>query len=177
MEGNMPNNSKVRRALVSLGLGVFALGFAVSARAANKNINVAVSIDGTYKLVYRELPNGTKEMAPNVEGLMTLKNGYRNFNIYWKDEKGNPVSISSIATYKFTPNEYSEKSLYETMNNGDGKPTYDLSGVSGQSPVSVKDGRISFRFPNHNEPSVVIDNHGMVATNPGAFVDHWERVK
>jgi hypothetical protein len=173
----MNHTSSLSRLLTFLGLGTFALSFAGTAFAASMSTKAAPSIDGTYKLAYRELPNGTKEMPPNVEGLMTLRHGYRNFNIYWKDDKGNQVSMSAIATYKFTPTEYTEKSLFEMMNNGDGKPTYDLSGVSGQAPVSVKDGRISFQFPNHNEPSVVFDSHGMVATRTGAFTDYWEKVK
>ena len=173
----MPSKSKVRSVLVYLGLGVIALGLTVSAQAAKMSTNAAPSIDGTYKLVYRELPNGTKEMAPNVEGLLTLRNGYRNFNIYWKDEKGNPVSISYVATYKFTPTEYTEKSVYEMMNDGSGKATYDLSGMTGTSKVTMKGARISFKFPNYNEPSVVFEGNTFTATRPGAFVDHWEKVK
>ena len=38
------------------------------------------SIEGTYRLVSRDLPDGTKQVPPAIDGLITFTRGYRNFN-------------------------------------------------------------------------------------------------
>src|SRR5512136_3135622 len=141
MEGNMPSKSKVRSVLVYLGLGVSALGLAVSAQAAKKSS--PPSIDGTYRFLYRELPDGTKQMPPDVVGVNDFHHGVRNFNIYWHDAQGKRFSISYVANYKFDGKEYSEKSLYMMSDDEiDGKGiSYDLTGPSGMSKVTVKGAR------------------------------------
>jgi hypothetical protein len=177
MEGNMPGKSRVRSVLVYLGLAFFALGFAVTARAAKKSS--PPSIDGTYRFVYRELPDGTKQMPPDVVGVNSFSHGVRNFNIYWHDTQGKRFSISYIANYKFDGKEYSEKSLYMMSDDEIGGKgiSYDLTGPSGMSKVTVKGARISFQLPNYGEPAVVFDGNTFTASRPGAFVDHWEKVK
>src|SRR5438046_7571738 len=74
------------------------------------------SIKGTYRLVSRDLPDGTKQVPPNIVGLITYTTKYRNFNIYWKGANGKPVSISSIATYQLTGTEYRETNVYYAVN-------------------------------------------------------------
>ena len=71
-----------------------------------------IELEGSYKLVYRELPDGTKQSQPDVVGLMTYTKEFRNFNVYWKDAEGKSFSISYVASYKLTDEEYSEKSIY-----------------------------------------------------------------
>jgi len=136
-------------------------------------------IEGTYKLVSRELPNGTKQVPPDVLGMLTYTKEYRNFNVYWKDASGKSFSVSSILTYKLTEKEYSEKNIYHLINDETGGKGvgYDLSALSGTSPVTIKQKRIEFQLPLHGEPSVVFEGDKFTATRPGAFVDHWERVK
>ena len=136
------------------------------------------SIQGTYKLVSRDLSDGTKQLPPDVVGLITYTAKYRNFNIYWKDATGKAVSISNIATYKLTPKEYRETNLYYLMNDEGGKGlSYDLSATTASSPVVVKGTRIEMQLPLHNEPKVVYQGNGFTATREGAFVDHWVRVR
>ncbi len=66
------------------------------------------SLEGTYKLVSRELPDGTKQFTPDVVGLITYTKEYCNFNVYWKDADGKQSSVSFVASYKLTDKEYSE---------------------------------------------------------------------
>ena len=136
------------------------------------------SIQGTYKLVSRDLSDGTKQVPPDVVGLITYTAKYRNFNIYWKDTKGKAVSISNIATYQLTPKEYRETTVYYLMNDESGGKglSYDLSASTGSSPVVVKGTRIEMQLPLHNEPKVVFQGNGFTATREGVFVDHWVRV-
>jgi hypothetical protein len=135
-------------------------------------------LEGSYKLVYRELPDGTKQRQPNVMGLMTYTKEFRNFNVYWKDAEGQSCSISYVASYKLTDEEYSEKSIYYMANDEiDGKELrYHFSGLSGTAPVSVKDGRVEFCLPLHDEPCVVFEGDKFTASKPGVFVDYWEKV-
>ena len=139
------------------------------------------SIEGTYRLVSRDLPDGSKQVPPAIEGLITYSKGYRNFNIYWKDARGKTLSISNIATYQLTPTEYREKSLFHLVNDeisGKG-PSYDWSNPDGASPVTIAGIRIALKLPLHGEPEIVFEGNRMTATgksDAGSFVDHWERV-
>jgi hypothetical protein len=135
-------------------------------------------IKGTYRLVARDLSDGTKQVPPDIVGLITYTTKYRNFNIYWKDAKGKVVSISNIATYQLTGKEYRETNVYYGMNDeSSGKGlTYDLSATSAASPVSIKGTRLEMQLPLHDEPKIVFEGNRFTATREGAFVDHWERV-
>jgi hypothetical protein len=135
-------------------------------------------LEGSYKLVYRELPDGTKQSQPDVIGLMTYTKEFRNFNVHWKDAEGKSYSISYVASYKLTDGEYSEKSIYYMENDeiGGKDLRYDFSGLSGTSPVSVRNGRMEFCLPLHDEPCVVFEGDKFTASKPGVFVDYWEKV-
>jgi hypothetical protein len=135
-------------------------------------------LEGSYKLAYRELPDGTKQSQPDVMGLMTYTKEFRNLNVYWKDAQGKSFSISYVASYKLTDEEYSEKSIYYMENDEiSGKELrYNFSGLRGTSPVSVRNGRIEFCLPLHDEPCVVFEGDKFTASKPGVFVDYWEKV-
>lgn len=167
---------RISSVLVFLGLGFAALGLTQTATAQPA---IAPSIEGSYRFVSRDLPDGTKQQPPDVVGLNTFSHGYRNFNVYWRDAQGKRFSISYIASYKFTGKEYSEKSLYMMVNDEIGGKglSYDLTGPSGKAPVTVDGARISFQFPNYGEPAVVFEGDTFTATRTGVFVDHWEKVK
>ncbi len=137
------------------------------------------SLEGTYELVSRDLPDGTKQFPPEVVGLITYSKEYRNTNVYWKDAEGKHSSVSSVASYKFTDKEYSEMSIFYLVNDeaGGKKLRYDLSVESGTSPVTRKNGRIEFTLPLWDEPTLVFEGNKITATKEGAFVDHWKRVK
>ncbi len=139
------------------------------------------SIEGTYRLVSRDLPDGSKQVPPAIDGLLTFTKAYRNFNIYWKDARGKVFSVSYTASYQLTPTEYREKSIFFLMNDeisGKGV-TSDLSGPSGTAPVTINGQRIAWKMPLHGEPDIVFEGSTATATGHGdfgTFVDHWARV-
>ncbi len=135
------------------------------------------SIEGTYRLVSRELPDGSTQEPPDVLGLGTYTKQYRNFNITWTDAEGRRFSMSYIARYSLTPSEYSETSVYRLVNDPDGGGlSYDLDGPSGTSAVTVEGGRIEFVLPLYQEPTVVFEGDRLTASVEGEFIDNWERV-
>jgi hypothetical protein len=75
----------------------------------------APTIEGTYALVSRKLPDGTMQRAPEIMGLLTYTKSHRNFNVIWKDATGKIFSYSLASTYKLTPTEYSETILFSIL--------------------------------------------------------------
>ena len=139
------------------------------------------SLEGSYRLASRDLPGGSKQVPPAIDGLITYTKGYRNFNIYWKDASGKLFSVSSVATYDLTPKEYREKSIFFLVNDeiGGKGVSYDLSGESGASPVTITGMRVEMQLPLHGEPQIAFEGNRVTATGKGAFgtfVDHWQRV-
>ena len=139
------------------------------------------SLEGSYRLASRDLPGGSRQVPPAIDGLITYTKGYRNFNIYWKDASGKLFSVSSVATYDLTPKEYREKSIFFLINDeiGGKGVSYDLSGESGASPVTITGMRVEMQLPLHGEPQIAFEGNRVTATGKGAFgtfVDHWERV-
>jgi hypothetical protein len=135
------------------------------------------SIDGTYILDYRELPDGKQVRAPEIIGTMNFVKGNRNFNIYWTQD-GKPASLSVISKYTFTATEYAEDNVYYMLNDAaSGKPpTYDTTPASAKAAVTIAGDQIKFKFPLHDEPEVTFDKSGLTATRAGVFVDHWKRI-
>jgi hypothetical protein len=158
--------------------GVMAVASVLGVAAAGIGGGAAPSIEGTYELSYRELPDGSELRPPEVVGLMTLTKDRRNFNVYWKD-KGKPVSVSVISKYTLTEKEFSEQNVYYMMNDESaGKGAiYDLGSAKATSPVTAAADRVTFTMPLHGEPAVVFTKDGFTATQEKAFVDHWKRVE
>ncbi len=152
-------------------LVVMALLFALSASAQ------APSIEGTYKLISRKLPDGTMLSPPNIMGLFTYTKTHRNFNIVQKDATGKFRSLSIVSTYKLTATEYSETLLFSILNDqiGGKDIVYDLSGKTQSVPVKMSGGRIEFK-PPFDRPSLVFEGNKITATLEGEFVDVWEKV-
>jgi len=158
---------------------VVAWGLGAAANELGKNGNQLPTLEGTWRLVSRDLPDSTTQTPPAIVGLLTFHDGYRNFNIMWKDkESAKTISISIISTYRLTSSEYAENNVYYMMNNEiEGKGIkYDTSSKSGSSPVKVEDGQFSWRMPLFDEPMITYKGDDLVANGPG-FVDHWQRVK
>jgi hypothetical protein len=137
-----------------------------------------IDLEGTFRLVSRDLPDGTTVGPPDTQGLLTFTEGYRNFNIYWTDAGGNATSIAIIAEYELTEDTYRETNIYTMVNDAAaGGLSYDLSPTSGSAPVTRGDGTLTMKLPLRDEPDVVVTADGLTATREGEFVDHWERVK
>ena len=139
-------------------------------------------IEGTYRLVRRELPDGTVQHPPAVKGMTTFTRKYRNFSLVRKDDKGRYHSRCYVARYTLTDREYSETSDYLFINDqigGEGI-RYDLSSTTAGSPVSIDGKRISFALPQPFEKALSItvefDGGILKATGKDLFIDFWEKV-
>jgi hypothetical protein len=146
--------------------------FAIAASAQ------APSIEGTYQLISRKLPDGTMLSPPAlIIGLWTYTKSHRNLNIVLKDATGKFTSRSLVSTYKLTATEYSETLLFtiRTDQIGGKDIVYDLSGETRSVPVTVEGGRIRFQLP-FEAPSVVFEGNKITATGSGG-VDVWEKVQ
>jgi hypothetical protein len=141
------------------------------------------SIQGTYQLESRDLPNGKKMQPPAITGLLTYTKEYRNFNVSWTGPDGKHVSIAYTAKYTLTPTVYQETPIYWMTNNLGGKGvSYKMPANKGaENAVIVKDGTIT--FPVAGEPPVMeFTADGLTATAKDAqgkmiFVDHWKKVE
>ena len=136
----------------------------------------APSIEGTYKLVSRQMPDGTMLRPPETIGLFTYTKTHRNFNILQKGATGQWASFSVVSTYTLSPTEYTETLLYSVRTDlASGKdPIYDLSGETRSAPVTMDGRRLQFKAPF--EPrSFVFEGNKLTATRDG-HVDVWEKV-
>lgn len=141
------------------------------------SLSFADELDGTWRLVKRQLPDGTILTPPTVVGLSTVYNGLRHTNVFWHTPDGKPASINVIAEVKLTASKYTETLLAQAVDDGSGNPVaYNLSGETKSVPAKRQGSRVSFKMP-FDPPSVVIDGDTRTATLEGVFVDYWERVK
>jgi len=161
------------KVLRPLAAALLVVGIVAVYLAADAPSN-APSIQGSYVLESRDTPDGKQVRPPEVMGMMTFTKDRRNFNVYWT-QGGKPASISLISKYTLSDTEISEESTYFMMNDGSG-PKYETTPSSGKSPVTMKDGKLSFKLPTHDEPAVVFDKDGFTATRAGEFVDHWKKI-
>ncbi len=153
-------------------LVVMALLF-VSAAAAQ-----TPSIEGTYQLVSRTLPDGTVRKPPDIMGLFTYTKTHRNFNIVQKDATGKFSSLSRVSTYKLTATEFSETLLFsiQTDQIGGKDIVYDLSSQTRSAPVMVEGGRVQFKSPFALRVFVFAGNRWTSTAENNANVDVWEKV-
>jgi len=160
--------------LLVLTLG--ALGF--TGEPSRPQASPAPSIEGTYRLISRQTPDGTMLRPPEVMGLFTYTKTHRNFNSVMKDAAGKFRSFSLVSTYTLTAaTEYTETLLYSvrTDQSGGKEPVYDFSGQTGRAPVTVEGGRIQFKAP-FAPPAFVFEGNKLTATLDGR-VDVWEKVE
>lgn len=147
--------------------------FAISASAQ------APSIEGTYKFISRQLPDGSMLKPPDIiMGLWTYTKSDRIFNFVRKDATGKFLSLSIVSTYKLTATDYSETLLFSIRNDQiSGKGiVYDLSGKTQSVPVKIDGGRIQFKLP-FERPTVMFEGNKISATNEAGIVDVWEKVE
>jgi hypothetical protein len=160
-------------------LGILAMT-AIALVGCKSGIHVGgPSIEGTYQLTSRELPDGSRVEPPAIVGMLTYTDDHRNFNVSWTDANGKRTSVSSISEYELVDKRYWEQCTYYLVNDEIGGTglKYDLTRPGGASVVTIGDnGVIAFDLPLFNEPSVVFTRSGMTATREGEFVDHWIKV-
>jgi hypothetical protein len=136
------------------------------------------SVEGTWRLVARDLPDGTHLTPPQIMGMYSVTKGQRNLNVFWHTPDGKPASYSLMSTYTLTNREYTETLLFSILNDPSNpqSPVYGLAGETKTMPVTWQGRRISFKLP-FDAPSVEFDGDRLTATAEGAFVDHWEKVR
>jgi hypothetical protein len=157
--------------LLGVLIGMVLL-FATSASAQAPNI------EGTYKFISRQLPDGTMLKPPDIMGLWIYSKGDRSFNFIRKDASGKFASLSLVSTYKLTATEYSETLLFSIRNNQiDGNDiVYDVLEKTRSVPVKMENGRIQFKLP-FERPMVMLETNKITATGEGGIVDVWEKVQ
>jgi hypothetical protein len=170
-------NAKMVLATLSMFLVLTIGDLCFAGEPPTPRASSAPTIEGTYTLVSRQLPDGTMQRPPAIMGLLTYTKTHRNFNVIWKDAAGKFFSYSLVSTYKLTPTEYSETILFSILNDqiGGKDIVYDLSGKTQSVPVKVDGGRLHFKLP-FDPPAVVFEGGTMTATAEGRFVDTWEKV-
>ena len=162
--------------LMPLSLVLFSCSAPNTDEAATSTTSSGPDIKGTYELVSRQLPDGTLLKPPAVAGLYTYTETRRNFNIVEEDAMGKNF-VSMAASYTFTPTEYTQTRIFRTTTDASdrSKVVYDGPGETLTSEVKIEGGRIEFKLPG-DEPTLVFEGTTMTATEPGSFIDVWEKV-
>lgn len=139
------------------------------------------SIEGTYRLARRELPDGTVVEYPDIRGTFSFSREYRHFSIVWKDEAGMLQSRCYVARYALTEKKYTETADY--LIDGDEETStarHDIARTTAASKVDFENGRIAFDLPQSFEKvmSIRVEFEGdrLTARAEDVFTDVWERV-
>lgn len=159
------------RLLTIFGALLITASFCITSQAAD-----FTSIEGTYVLESRQLPDGTILTPPAIAGLYNVSGGYVNLNIAVKDAEGNVSSRSSIATYTISGSTYTEEAIYFADNDGTGIK-YDFTKKSGSSEMVVTDGKVELRFPLTENIYGSFGPNSLTAMDSGKFIDKWVKVK
>ena len=137
------------------------------------------SIEGTYRLASRDLPDGSRLEPPQVNGMLTLTKTHRHMSLYAVDSAGKRFMLTGMSEYELVDDRYWEQNIYYFTHNeqsGAGV-TYDTNRPGGAANVFLgENGVVSFKLPLFNEPSVVFTKTGLTATREGEFVDHWIKI-
>ena len=162
---------------VAMLLALALLTLSAAAQLPAKQEGTTPSIEGTYKLMSRQMADGTTIKAPAIMGMLTYTKEHRNFNVYWKNADGKLFSYSLVSTYKLSAAEYTETILFSIMNDqiGGKDLAYDLTGPTKTAPVAMKDGSITFKLPF--DPVTATFEGGKFIAKSADFTDYWEKVK
>ena len=144
--------------------------------AASEEAQAAPPIVGTYRLMYRELPDGARVDPPQIEGLMTFTSKYRNFNFMQQNAEGGVNTGSTVSRYSMTNTQFSEELVYRVSTTGSESVSFEGAGASGTAEVTIDGEAMTWTMPL-NEPVVRFMGDEFTASLEGAFVDYWERVE
>lgn len=135
-------------------------------------------IEGSYRLLARDLPDGTTLEPPEIFGVMTFTDGLRHFHIYTPGADGGLNTTSHVAEYTLDDTRYTQTTLYSVTNDeAAGGLSYTLAAEPGTAPVTLGPGSIQFDEVEGGGPTLVFTADGLTATLEGAFVDHWEKIE
>lgn len=152
------------------------LSFKYINKPKETNKSKAPSIEGTYKFLWRKLPDGTTVKPPMVMGIQTFTKTKRNFNIMWVDSSGKHFSFSVYSDYKLTDKDYTETIHFGVMNDEiSGKGLSYITDQTKTVPIKMTGEKVEFKFP-FDPPSVTFEGNKMIATGKGQFTDYWEKI-
>jgi hypothetical protein len=153
-----------------------ALAAAGKERKAGAGKGASRGLRGSYELVRRVLPDGKEIVPPAIYGFATWTSTHRNFNVFWKDEAGKPVSVSTVATYTLSDTEYCEHPLFWLQNNlGTPGVSYEVPAAKSRCGSVSKDGvKLKVELPGE-PPQLVLDGDSLEAHAEGQFTDYWQR--
>jgi len=143
-----------------------------------------LSIEGTYWLVSRTLPDGTVLKPPAIIGVLLYTKNERGYNIVQNDATGKLNWDSNWSIYTLTATEYSSipRNTFHFVQQ-DGKREVHIGvKVTPRTPVKLEGGRIQFIDINYHAFSQVFEGTRMTATAPNdspefsGIVDVWEKV-
>ena len=134
------------------------------------------SIEGTYMLKSRELQDGTILTPPAVAGLYNIGGGYMSFNLAVKDNKGNIILRSALATYTISGSTYAVKLFFTAENDGTGIK-YDFSKRSGSSEMMMSGGNVEMQIPLSDNIYGSFGPDSLTVMKSGEYIDKWVKVK
>ncbi|MDM8552193.1 hypothetical protein QUF72_19060 [Desulfobacterales bacterium HSG2] len=162
---------KTRRLICAVLVCVLAGVVAFSAWAAD-----APSVQGTWKLVSRTLPDGSVLKEPDVIGFTTYTKDKRDVLFVVKGDDGNYGGLIIRSKYSLTEKAYTEENLAFLKNFG--AKTIEVPLKKGTSPVTVKGGRIGFALPTAGNSPVVVEGDSMTVGVKGKEpFDVYKKVK
>ncbi len=141
--------------------------------------NEKISIDGTYVLESRALPDGTMIKPPEIIGLYNLNNGYINLNIIRRNNEDKVYSLTLVGKYKLSATEFYEERLFFMINDeiGNNGIKYAFEKL-GASPVKSVGGKIEFSYPPDHDIHASFDGDKFTATKAGgSYIDNWIKLK
>jgi hypothetical protein len=173
MKAGTTARHRARQCIVLAILAVSAVAWTVEAEPRQP-----ASIDGTYELVRRVLPNGAELRPPDVMALYTLSHGQFSLNLFFKNSDGTLASESTIGRYTFSRGKYCEWIAYTTRNN------LDRPGVTNTAPVlaehctavTLKNGRYEFSPPGEGV-AMSVGAEGFDAKIDGGGTDYWTKAR
>ena len=136
------------------------------------------SIEGTYKLISRQLPDGTTKTAPGAIGLLTFTKTHRNLNVVWEGPNDVLCSYSLSSSYKIRRGKFTENILFSSLNDHmvGQKAAYDLVGKNQTARVVTGEALATEKL-SVDLPTIVINGNRIISTAEGPFVDTWEKVE
>lgn len=166
---------KQRLMIILIGIPFIVATFFTGSKAQDKQAETA-SIEGSYILVKRELPDGKTQGPPDIMGMMTFTKKYRNFNIIIKNKEGKYFSNSMVIEYTLSSGEYTEKVLFSITNDEmtDEAINHVVSGKLNSSPVTSEGKSIKYKQPPDG-PNLTFKENKVIAEGDN-FVDFWEKV-
>ncbi len=137
----------------------------------------AFAEDSTWRLVKRQLPNGTILTPPEVYGMSTNKNGINQLIVFWPTEDGKSASLSELSRWEWAEDRVTATPLLMIYDDGSGKPPVYVKGGDAKTSAITKEGtRMKYQHPL-DPPFIDGEGDNFTATLDGAFIDYWQRVQ